>query len=125
MNKYAPLIGLAIGAFSWWIVPYVSDSNFEPFDVTEGYPAGQVALCVGAILFGYVGGFKTLFLYLVGAHFGCLIYAFIFGSDNLRGFILVLFFTNLIFFYYPIIVGFLAVMLKYLVNKILVLVGET
>ena len=125
MNKCALLIGLVIGAFSWWIVPYVSDSSFEPFDATEGYPAGQVALCAGAFLFGYIGRFKTLFLYLIGAHFGCLLYAFVFGSDNLRGFILVLFFTNLIFIFYPAIVGFLGVTLKYMVTKLLVLIDET
>ena len=124
MNKYALPIGLAIGAFSWWIVPLVSDS-FEPFDSIEGYRIGQAALCIGAFYFGYRSGFKPLVLYLLGAHFGGLSYAFIFGSDNLRGFILVLFFTNLIFFYYPIIVGFLGIFLKYLANKLLVLNDET
>ena len=112
MNKIAIPIGLLLGAFSWGVVSLVSD-RFEPFDSETGFYIGQIVLSVGAIYFGYKNGVKTVLIYLIGAHLGMNIYAYIFGSSETRVWFQLGLVTTLALLIYPLISGVIGKLIRY------------
>lgn len=117
-------VGLVLGAFSWWVVSLVSD-HFEPFDSIEGFRIGQAALCVGAAYFGYRGGFKSVLLFLLGAHLGGNIYAFIFGGTDQKLYFALGMITTLIFLVRPAVAGLIGKLAKMLINQLIAFNRET
>jgi hypothetical protein len=117
-------VGLVVGAFSWWVVSLVSDS-FEPFDSIEGARIGQAALCVVAAYFGYRGGFKSVLLFLLGAHLGGNLYAFIFGGTDQKLYFALGMITTLVFLVRPAVAGLIGKLAKMLINQLMAFNRET
>ena len=112
MNKIAIPTGLLLGAFSWGVVSLVSD-GFEPFDSEAGFYIGQAILSVGAIYFGYKNGLKSVLFYLIGAHIGMNVYAYIFGYSDTRIWFQLGLLTTLVLLFYPLISGVIGKLIQY------------
>ena len=98
------LAGVFAGALSWASAGVVSD-RFEPFDSGTGFFVGQLILSIFAIYAGYKLGVIALLIYLIGAHVGLNLYAFIFGGDEQRAWALLLVFTAITLLIFPLILG--------------------
>jgi len=109
-------IGFCTGALSWASAGIVSD-NFEPFDSGIGFRANQAILSVGALFLGYKLGVKMLLIYLVAAHVGINVYAFSFGSDEFRAWVLLAAMTTIFLLVIPLIFGLLGKSIAVIQNK--------
>ncbi len=98
------LVGVFSGALSWASAGVVSD-RFEPFDSATGFFVSQFILSIFAIYAGYKLGVVALLIYLIGAHVGLNLYAFIFGGAEQRAWALLLVFTAILLLIFPLILG--------------------
>jgi len=123
MNKYAIPVGIILGAFSWGVVTLVSDV-YEPFDNPKGFYIGQVVLSFTAGYFGYIGGFKTVIIYLMCAYIGMNSYAYIFGSDEDRAWFGLGLITTLVLFIYPLLSGLFGKLVMYTKTSLSIKFGK-
>jgi len=104
-TNHIPFIsGLVLGAATWFIVPFVSDS-FEPIDNDFAFYSGQSVLSIAAFIFGFLYGMKPVFIFLLGVYVSCNLYPFLFGSSESRAWAGLGLVTNLLFCIYPLIAG--------------------
>ena len=101
---FVVLVGVFAGALSWASAGVVSD-RFEPFDSEIGFYFSQFILSIFAIYAGYKLGVIALLIYLIGAHVGLNLYAFIFGDAEQRAWALLLVFTAILLLIFPLILG--------------------
>lgn len=101
---FVVLVGVFAGALSWASAGVVSD-RFEPFDSEIGFYFSQLILSIFAIYAGYKLGVIALLIYLIGAHVGLNLYAFIFGGAEQRAWALLLVFTAILLLIFPLILG--------------------
>ena len=119
MNRKLTLvvfIGFCTGALSWASAGMVSD-NFEPFDSGIGFYFSQAILSVVAVSLGYKLGIKMLLIYLVAAHVGMNVYAFSFGSDEYRAWVLLAAMTAIFLLVVPLLFGLLGKFIDVIQNK--------
>ena len=109
------LVGVFSGALSWASAGVVSD-RFEPFDSETGFYFSQSILSIFAIYAGYKLGIGALLIYLIGAHVGLNLYAFIVGGAEQRAWALLLVFTTIFLLIFPLIFG-LTGKLIYVIQK--------
>jgi hypothetical protein len=100
------LTGLILGAASWVIVPFVSNS-FEPFDSEPAFYIGQSFLSLAAFLIGFIYGMKPLFVFILGVYLSNNIYPFIFGTSESRAWAGLGLITVLFLCIYPLFAGIL------------------
>ncbi len=98
------LVGVFSGALSWASAGVVSD-RFEPFDSEIGFYFSQAILSIFAIYAGYKLGVIALLIYLVAAHAGLNLYAFIFGGAEHRAWALLAVVTTIFLLVFPLIFG--------------------
>lgn len=101
------VIGVALGALSWAIVPLVSD-RFEAYDSELGFYLGQAILSLPAAYFGFRLGLRGLAIFLAGAYIGINIYAFMFASADSRAMPVLGLIVTLSLLIYPSIAGIIA-----------------
>lgn len=77
------LSGIALGAFSWFVVPLVSN-KFEPFDSDTGLWIGQALMAVAAFYFGFTRRVISVLVFAVGAYIGLNLYPYLFGGSEQR-----------------------------------------
>lgn len=100
----AVLAGLFFGALSWASAGMVSD-RFEPFDTEIGFYFSQAILSIFAIYTGYRSGVVALLIYLVAAHVGLNVYAFVLGNAEHRAWALLGLFTTIPLLFIPLVSG--------------------
>jgi hypothetical protein len=101
------IAGVALGAFSWAVCPLVS-GHFEPFDTSLGLIIGQMSMLLLAIYTGWAKKLGFLLLLLVGMYLGQNLYAYAFGSSEIRAWMLLGLFSTLLLCILPSIGGFIA-----------------
>ncbi|MCH7743828.1 MAG: hypothetical protein IIB71_14330 [Proteobacteria bacterium] len=106
MKKLAPVVlaGLFFGVLSWASAGMVSD-RFEPFDSETGFYLSQFILSAFAVYAGYRLGVVALLSYLVAAHVGMNIYAYLFGDAEHRAWVLLGLVTTILLLVIPLIFG--------------------
>jgi hypothetical protein len=109
-------VGFFAGALSWASAGIVSN-NFEPFDSGIGFFSSQSILSVVAVAVGYKSGIKMLLIYLAVAYVGINVYAFTFGSDESRAWVLLAAVTTIFLLVIPLIFGLLGRSINLLQNK--------
>jgi hypothetical protein len=77
------LIGIVLGAASWFVVPLVSN-KFEPFDSDTGLYIGQALMSAAAFYMGFSRGINILLIFVFGAYVGLNIYPYAFGTSEHR-----------------------------------------
>lgn len=95
------LVGIVLGAASW-AIPGAITGKFEPFDNTTGFYLCQSVLALSALIVGLRAGFLRALLCLVGAWVGMNVYAYTFGSSEMRAWILLLLFSSLTLLMFPL-----------------------
>lgn len=95
------LAGIVLGAASW-AIPGAITGKFEPFDNTTGFYLCQSVLALSALIVGLRAGFLHALLCLVGAWVGMNVYAYTFGSSEMRAWILLLLFSSLTLLMFPL-----------------------
>lgn len=94
----------------------VSD-RFEPFDSGIGLFIGQFMLSTVAFGVGYQLRIREIFIFVISAHAGMNVYAYLFGGSEQRAWFLLGFITTLFLIVFPTISGFCGQLLKYVLLK--------
>ena len=116
--SFVVFVGFFTGALSWASAGIVSN-NFEPFDSGIGFFFSQSILSVVAVAVavGYKSGIKMLLIYLAVAYVGMNVYAFTFGGDEYRAWVLLAAVTTIFLLVIPLIFGLLGRSINLIQNK--------
>lgn len=93
--------GCVVGAASWPIAGLFS-GRFEPFDTTVGFYVCQAVLALPALWASLRFGFLRTLPLLFGAWLGMNVYAYLFGSDETRAWIVLGMVSSLVFLMLPL-----------------------
>ena len=95
------VVGLLLGPASWWIAGLAS-GRFEPFDDSAGFFVCQAVLALPMGALAFRRGLPTSLPALPGAWLGMSLYAYAFGSDETRAWIVLLLFSSLTLLMFPL-----------------------
>ncbi len=95
------VLGLLLGPASWWIVRLATD-RFEPFDDSAGFFLCQTLLALPMAVLAFRRGVIAALPALPGAWIGMNAYAYAFGSDETRAWIVLLLFSSLTLLMLPL-----------------------
>lgn len=95
------VFGCLVGTASWPIAGAFS-GRFEPFDSTVGFYVCQAVLALPALWASLRFGFLRTLALLFGAWLGMNVYAYAFGSDETRAWILLGLFSSLALLMLPL-----------------------
>lgn len=116
MNFIVALIaGIACGAGSYALGGVLS-GTFEPFDSGIGFLSTQVVLGCAAFWVAYKYSAKPMLAMVLGGYFGLILYPYIFGSSETRGWILLGAITTLALVVMPLLAGLVGVLMRRLLQ---------
>lgn len=111
------VLGFMLGCAAWAIVPLVSN-KFEPFDSGIGMLIGQLVSSAVAGYLGFSRGVKAVLMFVAGLYVGFNVYAYTFGSTDIRAMFALGLLTNIFLCIYPLMSGLFGKIIAMLTARI-------